>query len=136
MTSIHKTAYPYYSTKKKIPEEILATDYRLTRAELSMMRKSSRDINSQLSYAVLLIVFKNLGYFPESTTIPSEIIDDIKKQLQIPTAEFNTHASTISKYRLLVYDYLKTKRWKKIKSKNAKGFTNPAEKFALKVALN
>jgi len=113
--------------------EILVTDYRLTRTELSMVKKSSRDINSQVSYAVLLVVFKNLGYFPKPDTIPPDVIENIKDQLQVPAAKFNMHSSTISRYRLLVYDYLKTKRWKKINRKN--GSINPAEKFALKVAL-
>lgn len=133
MTSIYKTAYPYYSSKKKIPLEILAADYRLTRSELSMVKESSRDINSQLSYAVLLMVFKNMSYFPKPSSIPTGIIENIKEQLQLPTTEFNTHTNTISKYRLLVYDYFKTKRWKKIKRKG--GSINPVEKFALKTAL-
>lgn len=77
MTSIYKTAYPYYSAKKKISEEILVADYRLTHTELSMIKKSTQEVDLQLGYGVLLMVFKNLGYFPKLTSIPTEIADSI-----------------------------------------------------------
>lgn len=137
MTSIYKTAYPYFSNKKKISGEILTSDYRLTRAELSMIKKNSQKDDSQLNYAVLLIVFKNLGYFPKQlTSIPIEIIKFVKEQLRIPTANFNIHACVASKkYRQQVYDYFRVTRWKKIKPKNSRFFVNPAEDFAIKTAL-
>lgn len=136
MTSIYKTAFPHYSSKKKISEEILAVDYRLTRAELLAVRESSQNIDLQLTYAVLLMVFKNLGYFPKPiSTIPPGIIDCIKEQLRALTAKFNIQASAISRCRQLVYDYFNIIRWKKIKPRYSRHFVNPAEEFAIQTAL-
>ena len=136
MTSIYKTAYPYYSTKKKISATILATEYRLTREELSMVKRFSQEIGSQLSYAVLLMVFKNLNYFPILTCIPEEVIDYIKEQLQIPNAKFNIlHASTISRHKQSVYDYFKITCWKKAKDPSSGKLVNPARNFIIKTAL-
>jgi len=79
MTPMYKTAYPYYSEKKKLSMEIIAQEYRLTHEEIQHIKKRKfDDINFQLCYAVLLIVFKNLNYFPELDIIPSGIIDYIK----------------------------------------------------------
>jgi TnpA family transposase len=136
MTSIYKTAYPYYSDKKKISKEMIATDYRLTPSEISDIRKrmpENRD--SQLSYAVHLMVFKNLNYFPETTVIPNDIIQYIKDQLQIQNAKFNTcHPSTLMRYRTRIYTYYNITPWKQAKKDSNDNIIYPAQNFARKTA--
>lgn len=115
---------------------MLATEYRLTREELSMVKNFSREIDFQLSYAVLLMVFKDLNYFPPSTSIPEEIIDCLKEQLQIPKAKFNLlNASTVSRYKQSVYNYFKITCWKKVKKEILETLVNPARKFVIKTSL-
>ncbi len=89
MTSIYKTAYPYYRDKHKMSITELAERYKLTREELSMSKDKTQDINFQLCHAVLLIVFKNFNYFPKLSYIPKEIVNHVKDQLQIPNADFS-----------------------------------------------
>ena len=114
MTSLYKTAYPYYSDKKKIAEEIILKDYRLTYDEIkSIKARISEDTDAQLCYAVLMIVFKNLNHFPELNLIPQNIIDYVKDQLSIPHAEFNAcHPSTMTRYRKRIYNYYGITPWK------------------------
>lgn len=137
MTSIYKTAYPYYSDKKKISKEIISTDYRLTYEEILIVKKHLPDhIDSQLCYAVLLMVFKNLNYFPELTVIPNDIIQYVKEQLRIPTAKFNTcHPSTIIRYRKRIYAYYGVTPWKQIKKIIRGEIIYPVHDFAEKAAI-
>lgn len=113
---------------------VLAIEYQLTSEELSTIKQYTQDINSQLSYAVLFMVFKNLGYFPEY--IPEEIINHIREQLQIPNAKFDViHASTIGRHRQLIYEYFHVTRWKKTKEAKTGKLINTARDFAVKIAL-
>jgi hypothetical protein len=65
MTSMYKTAYPYYTPKKKISEDVIAKDYELTLDEITLIKKRTPgDTDAQLCFGVMLIVFKNLNYFP------------------------------------------------------------------------
>ena len=74
MTSIYKTAYPYYSLRKKIEKEIIIKDYRLTHHEiLKIKRRSQNTPNAQLTYAILMITFRNLNYFPNLPDVPLNI---------------------------------------------------------------
>ncbi|MCK4607856.1 MAG: Tn3 family transposase [Gammaproteobacteria bacterium] len=135
MTSIYKTAYPYYSTKKRISGEVLAADYRLTRAELWMIKEDSQNADLQLSYGVLLLIFKNLGYFPEPSTIPIEVVVCVKEQLKIPNSNFIINTYIVSRYRQQIYDHFKITRWKKIRPKYARFHVNLVEQFAIDAAL-
>ncbi len=137
MTSIYKTAYPYYSDKKKISTEIIATDYRLTHEEILSVKKRMPDHpDSQLCYAVLLMVFKNLNYFPELTIIPNGIIEYVKDQLRIPAAKFNTcHPSTITRYRKKIYAYYGVTPWNQIKKTSHGDIIYPVRDFAKEVAI-
>jgi len=137
MTSLYKTAYPYYSDKKKVDPEIVVKDYALRREEIkSIKKKTPNDDAAQLNYAVLLMVFKNLYYFPESKAIPSEIIAYMKSQLQIKSAQFNTcHPSTITRHKQRIYKYLGVTPWKEIKITDQNKKTYPTRIFAEKTAL-
>ncbi|MBY0544101.1 MAG: Tn3 family transposase [Gammaproteobacteria bacterium] len=137
MTSIYKTAYPYYSDKKKISKEMIVTDYRLTHAEILDIRKRMpENVDSQLSYAVQLMVFKNLNYFPETTVIPNDIIQYIKDQLQVQNAKFNTcHPSTLMRYRARIYTYYNITPWKQSKKDNNGNIIYPAQKFLREIAI-
>ncbi|MCX7121076.1 MAG: Tn3 family transposase [Gammaproteobacteria bacterium] len=135
MTSIYKTAYPYYSEKKKIDDEIIIKDYALTREEISLIKKDMPDGESQLNYAVLLVVFKNLNYFPEVADIPNEIIKYVKEQLQTPDAQFNwCHPSTTTRHKKRIYKYLGITPWKEKKETDNK-IICPVKEFAEKSAI-
>ncbi len=114
MTSIYKTAYPYYSDKKKIAIELIAKDYRLTHEEVSLVKtQSPKNIDTQLCFAVMLMVFKNLTYFAELSKIPKAIVSTIQDQLQLPHSKLNNcHRSTVSRYRQRVYRYYGFTSWK------------------------
>ncbi|MCX7124532.1 MAG: DUF4158 domain-containing protein, partial [Gammaproteobacteria bacterium] len=127
MTSIYKTAYPYYSDKKKISEDVLAKDYELTSAEITMIKKRTKnDIDAQLCFGVMLVVFKNLNYFPELKIIPPEIIHCVRAQLKIPSAQFDTiHKMTFSRNKKHIYKYYGITPWKH----------HPVQDFAEKIAI-
>src|SRR3990167_7676284 len=114
MTSIYKTAYPYYSDKKKISEDVIAKDYELTSAEIAMIKKRTpADIDAQLCFGVMLVVFKNLNYFPELNIIPPEIIQCVREQLKIPSAQFDAlHKMTFSRNKKHIYQYYGITPWK------------------------
>ena len=137
MTSIYRTAYPYYSDKKKISKEMITTDYRLTHEEILAIKKRMPDhVDSQLCYAVLLMVFKNLNYFPELTMIPGDVIEYVKDQLRIPAAKFNTcHPSTITRYRKRIYVYYGITHWNQTKKASSGEVIYPAHNFAKKSAI-
>ncbi|MAZ40214.1 MAG: hypothetical protein CMF49_08835 [Legionellales bacterium] len=137
MTPIYKTAYPYYSDKKKIAKEVISTDYRLTPQEIQDIKDRMPDhMDSQLCYAVLLMVFKNLNYFPEPNEIPPEIIEYIKDQLRIYDADFNTcHPSTVTRHRKKIYKYYGVTSWKTSQPSDNNETFSPAQDFAKKIAL-
>ena len=134
MTSIYKTAYPYFSEKKKLSKEVIINDYRLTYEEiLAIKKRMSDNEDSQLSYAVLLMVFKNLNYFPDMNIIPDGIIEYVKDQLRIPSAQFNVcHTSTITRHRKRIYKYYGVISWKHINKNEA---TYPAQEFVENTAM-
>jgi len=81
------------------------------------------------------MVFKNLYYFPESQTIPSEIIEYVKDQLQIKNAQFNScHPSTITRHKQRIYKYLDVTPWKRIKYNDQNEKIYPTRIFAEKTA--
>ena len=87
MTSIYKTAYPYFSSHKKLTRDWLVDTYSLAPEEIVDIKKRLTDPDSQLSYAVLLTVFKQFNYFPDVNTIPQVLIDFMKEQLHVPIAK-------------------------------------------------
>lgn len=125
MTSIYKTAYPYYSDKKKISKELVTQNYRLTFEELELIKsKMGNHLESRLNLAVLMVVFKNLNYFPEITIIPKVIIDYVKEQLRLQNTEFGIISkSSISRHKKTIYQFYKITPWNKI-SKNRSGTKN------------
>jgi len=136
MTSMYKTAYPHFDSKKKISNAKLATDYQITQEELFDIKTRRYDEDSQLTYTVLFKVFQNFSYFPEATQIPAEVIQYIKKQLATPAATFNaTHDSTISRHRERICEHLCMTRWKKIKDKLSGKIINPAKDLAVQFSL-
>ena len=138
MTSIYKTAYPYYSEKKKLSKEIIIKEYRLTYEEISAIKKRLPDnVDSELCYAVLLMVFKNLNYFPDSNIIPNDIVEYVKDQLRIPSAEFNTcNASTIARHRKRIYQYYDIISWKQTNKIQSGEVIRPAHEFVRNTAMD
>ena len=120
MTPIYKTAYPYFSEKKKLSMEIVMREYRLAHEEIQHIKSIKfDDINFQLFYAVIFIIFKNLNYFPELDLIPKIVIDYIKDQLQITSASFIVpHASSVSRYKNRIYKHHNVTPWKSRKNKD------------------
>lgn len=62
VVSIYKTAYPYYSDKKKISEDGIAKDYELSSSEIMMIKKRTpEDIDAHMhdAYCRLLLRFDN-----------------------------------------------------------------------------
>ena len=137
MTSLYKTAYPYYSDKKKIAEEIIFKDYRLAYDEIKMVKTHISDnINNQLCYGVLLMVFKNLNYFPETNLIPKNIVDYIKDQLSIPHAVLDpSHPSTMTRIRKRIYDYYGIIPCRHSKISNNGELIYPAQDFIKEIAV-
>lgn len=111
--------------------------YRLTYEEIVAIKKRiSNNIDSQLCYAVLLMVFKNLHYFPELNSIPEAIIQYVKDQLQLPNANFNgNHVSTIARHRKRIYDYYGSTPWKQTKKIKNEKTVYPVQDFVKKTAL-
>lgn len=138
MTSMYKTAYPYYTPKKKISEDVIAKDYELTSDEIMVIKKRTPgDIDAQLCFGVMLIVFKNLNYFPELKTIPPEVIACVRAQLKIPNAEFDTiHNMTFSRNKKRIYKYFGITPWKKNHKTNDGKKVYPVQVVAEQVAID
>src|SRR3990167_1177829 len=137
MTSIYKTAYPYYSDKKKISEDVIAKDYELTSAEIAMIKKRTpADIDAQLCFGVMLVVFKNLNYVPELNIIPSEIVHCVKLQLKIPGAQFNiSNAKTFSRNKKRIYKHFGVTPWNDCHKTNDDKKIYPVKAFVKKTAI-
>ncbi|MCD8525471.1 MAG: Tn3 family transposase [Gammaproteobacteria bacterium] len=137
MTSIYKTAYPYFSHhKKKLTRELIANTYQLTPDEILDIKKRFSEDHSPLCYAVLLAVFKQFNYFPEFNTIPSEIIDYIKEQLDVSNDNIlEIHPSTRSRYRKDIYQSLGITPWKTSKKTESGKADHPAKTFATHTAM-
>ena len=136
MTSIHKTAYPYYPPKKKISDDVIAKDYELTLDKITLIKKRTpNDDNAQLFFGVMLIVFKNFNYFPDLKTIPSEIIACILAQLKIPNAKFYaTHNMTFSRNKQRIYKYFGITPWKQNHKTSSGKKIYPVQNFTEKMA--
>ncbi len=82
MTSIYRTAYPYFRANKRLlPQELIAY-YSLNADELNYIKKQIRGDLLRLGFAVQLKVFQQLNYFPKLKLIPHEIIDHITPALR------------------------------------------------------
>jgi len=83
MSSIERTAYPRFATGRVLKERELEQFYSLTPDELNYIYKNIRGTEMQLNFAVQLKTFQRLGYFPILKSVPSVIIEHIKKCLAI-----------------------------------------------------
>ena len=81
MTSIHRTAYPYFRSHEKMTLQELELFYTLTVAERAFIQQHSRGDVLCLGLAVQLKVFQRLGYFPALQAIPKDIVNHLKHQL-------------------------------------------------------
>ena len=137
MTSINRTAYPYFRTNQKVTSQELESYYSLTDEELCYVKQNIRGDELRLSFAVQLKVVQYLNYFPALRNIPEEIISHIKKQLTFvkQTTEFEyEHESTLNRHRKRIYDYLSITRWGNQINKAPGTPLNPARHYAIQVA--
>ena len=137
MTSIYKTAYPYYSSRKKIDKQIIINDYRLSHQEVVDIKRNHPDNHkAQLTYALLLMTFKNLNYFPDLSIVPKEIVEYIQEQLSITCKEPGfCHPSTISRYRKKIYKYFNVTPWAYNKTLNDGEVLYPVKQFTQTAVL-
>lgn len=121
MTSIERTAYPYISADKSISKKTLDACYALTKEEFDHINQHVRGNRLQLNFAIQLKTFQNLGYFVDLREVPSVIADFLKKQLRLPhnLAPFYKHATTLSRHRKNIRDYLQITSWGSKRSDSA-----------------
>jgi len=137
MTSIYKTAYPYYSKRKKIDQEIITKDYRLTHHEIVWIKQNHPDDpKAQHTYAIMLMVFKNLNYFPALSDVPAEIVSYIQDQFDAKhTPMVSCHSSTASRYRKKIYKYYGITPWSHSIQLDNGEKVYPVKMFAYECAL-
>jgi hypothetical protein len=140
MTSISRTAYPRISANKKITPKELESEYSLTGEELNYIKKNIRGDELRLGFAVQLKIFQYLGYFPELTSIPQDIVNHIKKQLptndDIPFGYQHDSSKTKRRHHDMIYQYLKITKWAKQNNRDVGVQPNPARYFAIQVAYS
>ena len=75
-------------------------------------KRTQEDIDAQLYFGVMLIVFKNLNYFPELKITPNEIVHWVKLQLKISSAQFYiTNPMTFSRNKKRIYKHFGITPW-------------------------
>jgi TnpA family transposase len=139
MTSMYRTAYPYFHVSQKVKATELESDYSLTKEELLYIKQNIRGDDLRLGFAILLKVFQRLGYFPLLNAIPNEVIVYVRDQMTFinMATEFGyAHESTFNRHRRRVYDYLGIIRWESKKDKSNNSLFHPGRHHAIKVAYN
>lgn len=136
MSSIERTAYPRFATGRVLKERELEQFYSLTPDELNYIYKNIRGTEMRLNLAVQLKTFQRLGYFPALKSVPSLIIEHIKKCLAIfddGITFYYKHDTTLYRHRDHVCSYLKVTRWEQSKKSNA-NHVHPARHLAVQIA--
>ncbi|OGV50203.1 MAG: hypothetical protein A3F46_05450 [Legionellales bacterium RIFCSPHIGHO2_12_FULL_42_9] len=99
MSSIEKTAYPRFPTRRKIKQEELNRYYSVSQPELSKIQKTAKTKKSQFNLALQLKSFQRLGYFVDLDDIPHEIIVHIRQSLKCHHRILPGYRDKMTKYR-------------------------------------
>jgi hypothetical protein len=138
MTSIRRTAYPYFHAHQKITPQALEFFYSLTAAEQHTIKKHIRGDQLRLGFAVQLKVFQRLGYFPALHTIPKDIVNHIKNQISFiheKTIFYYPHDSAVRRHRDKICEYLSVTRWgNQSRHLCSNTSSNPARPYAIQTA--
>jgi len=137
MSSIERTAYPRFASGRVLKERELEQFYSPTPDELNYIYKNIRGIEMQFNFAVQLKTFQRLGYFPALNTVPSVMIEHIKKCLGVFDDEitfYYKHDTTLYRHRDHICSYLKVTRWEKSKKKSVDNHSHPARHLAVEIA--
>lgn len=113
MSSIERTAYPRYPTKRKIDQKELNRAYTFTTEEIKLVHQAASTSKSQLSFAMQLKTFQRFDYFIELTDVPQEIIEHIRRSLNFHyrlAFGYRTN-KTLYRHRKIIREFLGVKRW-------------------------
>ncbi len=138
MSSIERTAYPRFSTRV-LKQSELDEFYSLTPDETRYLDQNIRGDLMRLNFATQLKAFQRLGHFPSLSSIPSTIIDHLKKCLRLTDPVLTPHYEhNRTKYRHQdsICNFLKVKRWGKVSNRKQGDSVHPARKLAVSVAWN
>lgn len=136
MTSIYRTAYPYFKGNSTPTIQELRTYYTLNEEELAYIKKHLRGDALRLAFAVQLKIFQYFNYFPEIKKIPKEISTFIRKQLTFikqSTSFHYEHKSTLFRHYHRIYALCKTICWGNNAAATIKP-SRPGRHYAIKVA--
>ncbi len=137
MTSIHRTAYPYFRRAQKFRSKDLESSFTLSDDELNYVKRNNRNDESRFGFAVQLKVFQYLGYFTVLHDIPAEIINHIGEQLSINknTSFYYDHDRSSRRHRERICEHLSITRWGNKPRESPESPINPARHHAIDVAL-
>ncbi|QIV96013.1 TnpA family transposase [Allofrancisella inopinata] len=123
MSTIERTAYPRYSSRRKIKSQELDNFYRLNSSEIRLMKKHARSDQYRLSFAIQLKTFQNLGYFIPLDNVPDEIINYIRKTSKFHYTQkygYKKYKGDFSKalynHREIIRKHMNITRWGKLEN--------------------
>jgi hypothetical protein len=137
MASIERTAYPRF-TARSIKTHELKKFYSLTKEEHAYVLHSIRGDALRLHFAVQLKVFQHFHYFPDLSSIPSDVVNHVKECLGLPN-EFSSslgyeHTSALYRHRARIRHYTQTARWGKLRKPVPGKQIHPAQHYAVTLA--
>jgi hypothetical protein len=91
----------------------------------------------RLNYSVQLKAFQRLGYFPALKSIPSAIVDHLKKCLRLTDpalAPHYEHIRTRYRHQDSICHFLKINRWGKVSNRKSGEAVHSGRKLAINVA--
>lgn len=114
MSSIEKTAYPRFPTKRKIKSTELNHSYSLRDDEISLINRTSKTDKSRFNLAIQLKTFQRLGYFIEIDKVPDEIIVHIRQSLKYHyrlKPGYRNKNKSVYRHRQKIREFLHVKHW-------------------------
>ena len=81
MTAIERTAYPRFKSLPNLKE--LAELYTPTESELAFARVQTASKEGRFRLLISLKAFQRLGYFPDAASIPTALIEHLRKLLNL-----------------------------------------------------
>jgi TnpA family transposase len=136
MSSIERTAYPRFSTRV-LKQSELDEFYSLTPDEQRYLDQNVRGDLMRLNFVVQLKAFQRLGHFPTLSTIPTAVIDHLKKCLKLTDpmlAPHYEHNRTRYRHQDSICNFLKINRWCKVSNRKPGEAVHPGRKLAISVA--
>jgi TnpA family transposase len=132
-----RTAYPRFASSRLLKEIELEQFYSPTPDELLYINKNIRGSLLCLNFAIQLKMVQRLGYFAPLKSVPSVIVEHIKKCLGPFDAELAPHYDqddTQYRHRDRICSYLKINRWRKNKKRVDGEPIHPGRHFAIQIA--